>query len=79
LLVDLQRRDLHVDERGLDLRMSHQLHEGWKANAGADHVRGEGVPETVRVSNFDAGGSDDGGETVSVNPRVSSGRREQGL
>ena len=28
LLIDLQRRDLHIDERGLDLRMSHQLHEG---------------------------------------------------
>ena len=56
LLIDLQRCDLHINERGLDLRMSHQLHEGWKANAGADHVRGEGVPKTVRVSNFDAGG-----------------------
>ena len=57
LLVDLQRRDLHIDERGLDLRMSHQRHEGRKANAGADHVRGECVPKTVRVSNFDAGGA----------------------
>src|SRR5713226_7930512 len=56
LLIDLQRRDLHIDERGLDLRMSHQLHEGWQGNAGSDHIRGEGVTETVRVGNFDAGG-----------------------
>ena len=55
LLIDLQRRDLHIDEGGLDLRMSHQLHEGWQANAGAHHIRGEGVPKTVRVGNFDAG------------------------
>ena len=56
LLVDLQRRDLHIDERGLDLRMPHQLHEGGQADAGTHHIRGEGVPETVRVGNFDAGG-----------------------
>ena len=56
LLIDLQRRDLHIEERGLDLRMSHQLHEGWQANAGADHIRGEGVPEAVWIGNFDAGG-----------------------
>ena len=57
LLVDLQRRDLHIDERGLDLRMSHQLHEGWQANACAYHIRGEGVPETVRVGYLDASGA----------------------
>ena len=56
LLIDLERSDLHIDERGLDLRMSHQLHEGRQANAGAHHIGGEGVPETVRVGNFDAGG-----------------------
>jgi hypothetical protein len=33
LLIDLLRRDLHVDQRGLDLRMSHQLHAGWQAHA----------------------------------------------
>ena len=38
LLIDLQRRDLHIDEGGLDLRMSHQLHEGWQAHAGPDHI-----------------------------------------
>jgi hypothetical protein len=36
--------------------MTHQLHEGRQANAGAYHVRGEGVPETVWVGNLDAGG-----------------------
>ena len=45
-----------IDEGGLDLRMSHQLHEGWQAHAGSNHIRGEGVSETVRVGNFDAGG-----------------------
>ena len=38
LLIDLERSDLHIDERGLDLRMSHQLHEGGQANAGAHHI-----------------------------------------
>ena len=56
LLIDLERSDLHIDERGLDLCMSHQLHEGRQADAGAHHIRGEGVSETVRVGNFDAGG-----------------------
>jgi len=40
LLVDLPKDvDLHIDERVLDCAWSHQLHEGWKGNAGADHIR----------------------------------------
>jgi hypothetical protein len=56
LLIDLERRDLHIDERGLDLRMSHQLHEGWQADAGTYHIGGEGVPKTMGIGNCDAGG-----------------------
>jgi hypothetical protein len=55
LLIDLQGRDLHIDEGGLDLGMPHQLHEGWQANAGTHHIRSECVPETVWVGNLDSG------------------------
>ena len=79
LLIDLQRRDLHIDERGLDLRMSHQLHECWQADAGTHHIRGKGVPETMRVGNVDAGGPAMMAKQTSAIPRGSSGRREQGL
>ena len=34
--------------------MTHQLHEGGQANAGAHHIRGEGVPKAMRVCDFDA-------------------------
>ena len=54
LLIDLERSDLHIDECGLDIGMTHQLHEGRQANAGAHHIRRESVPKTVGVSNFDA-------------------------
>jgi hypothetical protein len=37
--------------------MPHQLHQGGEANAGTDHIRGEGVPETVRVGYLDASGA----------------------
>ena len=55
LLIDLERSDLHIDQRGLDVRMTHQLHEGGQANAGAHHIRGKGVPKAVGVGNLDAG------------------------
>src|SRR5262252_779378 len=47
LLIDLERSDLHINEGGLDICMTHQLHEGRQANAGAHHIRREGVPKTV--------------------------------
>jgi hypothetical protein len=56
LLIDLERSDLHIDEVVWILRMTHQLHEGRQADAGAHHIRGEGVTKTVRVGDFDAGG-----------------------
>ena len=56
LLIDILRRDADVDHGGLDLRVSHQLHERGQADAGADHVRGEGVPESMRIGFGDAGG-----------------------
>jgi hypothetical protein len=54
LLVDLERSHLHIDERGLDIGMTHQLHECWQTDAGPYHVGGERVPEAVRISQFDA-------------------------
>ena len=54
LLIDLERSDLHIDEGGLDICMTHQLHEGRQANAGANHIRREGVPKTMGVCNFDS-------------------------
>jgi hypothetical protein len=44
LVIDIERRDLHIDEGGLDLGMPHQLHERWQADAGTHHIRGEGMP-----------------------------------
>jgi hypothetical protein len=38
------------------MRMTHQLHEGRQANAGAHHIRREGVTKTVGVGNFDSAG-----------------------
>ena len=41
---ELVRGELYIDERGFDLGMPHQLHERGQADAGADHVCGEGMP-----------------------------------
>src|SRR6516165_6447472 len=49
LLPDVLWRELKVDHRGLDLCMTHELHERRKANACPEHVRSEGVPKSVRV------------------------------
>ena len=38
LLIDLKRSDLHIDHRGLNLRVTHQLHQGRQADAGAHHI-----------------------------------------
>ena len=46
---------LHIiDQGGLDLRVSHELHEGRQTDSGSDHVGGEGVAEAMRVSLFAA-------------------------
>ena len=49
LLIDLERSDLHIDEGGLDICMTHQLHEGRQANAGAHHIRREGMPQGLLI------------------------------
>ena len=38
LLPDVLRSDLNVDQRGLNLCMSHELHQRREANASPDHV-----------------------------------------
>ena len=56
LLVDVERSNVHVNERGLNVGVPHELHECRQADAGAQHIGGEGVTETVRVGAFHAGG-----------------------
>ena len=38
LLPDILRRDLDVDQRGLNLCMPHELHQGGEADACPNHV-----------------------------------------
>ena len=45
---------MQIDEGGLDICMTHQLHEGRQANAGAHHIRREGVAKTMGVGNLDS-------------------------
>ena len=45
-----------INQRCLNIRMPHQLHERWQAHAGADHVRGKGMPEAVWVGELDVRG-----------------------
>jgi G:T/U-mismatch repair DNA glycosylase len=54
LLEDIERRDFHVDESRLDVRVSHQVHEGGQAHTGAQHIRGKGVSKAVGVGDGDA-------------------------
>ena len=56
LKVDVLWSDLHVDERGLDVCVTHQLHERGQAHPGADHVRSKGVSKAMGVGEVDAGG-----------------------
>jgi hypothetical protein len=48
-------RDLNISQGSLDVGVTHQLHKRGQANPSAHHVRGEGVPETVRMSDLNAG------------------------
>ena len=56
LLVDLEWSDCDIDKRGLDVSVSHQLHQRGQADAGPHHIGGEGVTEAVWVGERDAGG-----------------------
>ena len=49
------RSDLYVTQGSLDVGVTHQVHEGRQADPTADHVRGEGVAEAMRISELDAG------------------------
>ena len=44
LQIDILRRDLHIVHGGFDVSVAHQLHQRGQADAGAYHIRGEGVP-----------------------------------
>jgi hypothetical protein len=56
LFPDFSRRDLHVHQSGLDLRMTHQLHQRREADACTNHVRSKCMPKPVRVRLCHAGG-----------------------
>ena len=56
LKIDVLWGDQHIDERGLDIRVTHQLHERRKTHTGADHVGSKGVSKSMRVGKRDAGG-----------------------
>ena len=53
LKIDVLRRDLHIVQSGLDVGMTHQLHECRQAHPGAHHIRGEGVSAMVGSSRVD--------------------------
>jgi hypothetical protein len=56
LKVDILWGDLHIVQRGLDIGVTHQLHERGQAHAGADHVGGKSVSKPMRIGQRDAGG-----------------------
>ena len=49
LKIDVLRGDLHIVQGGFDVGVAHQLHQRGQADAGAHHIRGEGMSEAVRV------------------------------
>jgi hypothetical protein len=49
LLINVQGSYFDIDEGGLNIGVPHQAHEGGKADAGAHHVGGEGVPKGLLV------------------------------
>jgi hypothetical protein len=49
LKVDVLWGDLHIEQRSLDIGVTHQLHEGGQAHPGADHVGGKGVSKPMRI------------------------------
>ena len=57
LLVDVLWGELHIDHRGLNLCVPHQLHERRQADAGAHHVGGKGMTKPVGVGLGHAGGA----------------------
>jgi len=47
--VDVLWGDQYIEQRGLDVRVTHQLHERRKTHTGADHVGGKGVSKAMGV------------------------------
>ena len=56
LKVDVLRGYQHIEQRGLDVCVTHQLHERGQTHTGADHVGSKGVSKAMRVGELDAGG-----------------------
>ena len=56
LKINILWSDLNIQQCGLDVGMTHQLHERGKTDAGAHHVRGKRVSKSMRVGERDAGG-----------------------
>src|SRR5208282_900629 len=57
LKVDILRGDLHIAQRGLDVGVTHQVHECGQAHAGENHIRSKGVTKPVWVCQLDTGGA----------------------
>ena len=38
LLINVKRSQLDIYQGGLNLRVTHELHERWQTDTGADHV-----------------------------------------
>jgi hypothetical protein len=49
LFPDIKRRELNVDHCGLNVCVSHELHQGWQTDTGPDHIGSEGVPKPMGV------------------------------
>ena len=49
--------DLHIEQRGLNVGVTHQLHERRQAYPGTYHIGGKGVSKTMRVGERNASGS----------------------
>jgi hypothetical protein len=49
LPVDLFRGELHIEHGGLNLAMTHEVHQRRQAEAVAQHVPGKGMAKSVWV------------------------------
>ena len=55
LNVHLLWSDLHVEQRGFDSGMTHQLHKCGQTDTGPHHIGGKGVPKAMRIGPLEAG------------------------
>ena len=53
LIPDILGRQLYVEHGGVDMRMTHEAHQGRQRDTGQHHLRTECVSKTVRVSLHD--------------------------